>query len=140
MTNVNVLKGVLLMGIAVLFAIPSLSYSLGTLSQAGPGLFPFSVSVMLFAIGGAIIVRGLLTAPTPLTFHLRNITLITVSLISFVLLSEYVNMLAAIVAMVLMSSLASDDFSILRAAKIAGVLLAIGFALRAGLGFNLPLY
>jgi len=140
MANVNILKGALLIGIAIIFAIPSLKYSLGTLSQSGPGLFPFSVSMMLIAIGGAIIVRGLLTEPLPLTFRLRNIGLVTISLLGFVLASAYINMLAAIVIMVLMASMASDDFSVLRAAKIAGVLAAIGFALRAGLGFQLPLF
>ena len=50
------------MALALGFSLPSLSYSLGTLGRAGPGMFPFIVSCMLFVIGVITVVRARLVA------------------------------------------------------------------------------
>jgi len=44
MINRNLLRGFALMALALGFGLPSMSYSLGTLGRAGPGMFPFIVS------------------------------------------------------------------------------------------------
>jgi hypothetical protein len=49
-------------------------------------------------------------------------------------------MLAGIIVMATMVSFASEDFSIRRAATIAGVLCLVAFAMKKGLGVQLPLY
>ena len=51
MINRNLVRGIFLMGLALVFGLPAIGYSLGTFSRAGPGMFPFMVSVILFAIG-----------------------------------------------------------------------------------------
>ena len=45
MINRNLVRGIFLMGLALVFGLPAIGYSLGTFSRAGPGLFPFMVSV-----------------------------------------------------------------------------------------------
>jgi hypothetical protein len=49
-------------------------------------------------------------------------------------------MLAGIVVMATMASYASEDFSIPRTATIAGALCLVAFAMKKGLGVQLPLY
>ena len=76
MINRNLLRGFALMALALGFGLPSLSYSLGTLGRAGPGMFPFIVSCMLFVIGVITVVRARLVAPVPMDFQVRNIAII----------------------------------------------------------------
>src|SRR5262249_28295235 len=112
----------------------------GSLSRPGPGLFPVMISATLLVIALVMIGRSFITAATPLNFQFRNITLIGASLISFALISEYVNMIAGIVVMATMASYASEDFSIPRAGVIAGALCLVAVAMKKLLGVQLPLY
>lgn len=87
----NLIRGFVLMALAVGFGLPSVSYSLGSLGRAGPGMFPFIVSCMLFVIGVITVVRARLVKPVPLNFQVRNISIILGSLCGFALLSHYLN-------------------------------------------------
>lgn len=127
------------MAIALGFALPSIQYSLGSLSHAGPGLFPFLVSCLLFCIGVLTVVRALLVQDTPLTIQPRNLGYVLGSLCGFTLLSEYLNMTIGIVFLVFFSGLAATDYSISRNVKICVVLLILAFAFQKFLGLNLPL-
>ncbi|MBF9264387.1 tripartite tricarboxylate transporter TctB family protein [Acidovorax cattleyae] len=125
---------------ALAFGLPSVHYSLGSLSHAGPGLFPFIVSCMLFVIGGITVLRARLVAPVPLNFNPRNIAIILTSLCGFALISHFVNMIAGIVFLVFCSGFAGTSYSAARNVKIAAVLVAIAFAFQKLLGLSLPLY
>jgi hypothetical protein len=140
MVNQNTGRGLLLAAVALLFLFQAPSYTIGSLSRPGPGLFPVIVAGALLVIGIAIIVRSQFTEPVPLDFRIRNIALIAASLVGFVLVSEYVNMFAGIAVMVTIASLASDDFSIPRTAAIIVVLCLVAVAMKKGLGVQLPLY
>jgi len=128
------------MALAVGFGLPSIGYSLGALSHAGPGLFPFIVSCLLFLIGVISVVRARLVAPVPLGFQFRNIAVILGSLCGFSLLSHFVNMLVGIVFLVFASGFAGTSYSLVRNLKIAAVLVCIAFAFQKFLGVSLPLY
>ena len=140
MINRNLLRGFALMALALGFGLPSLSYSLGTLGRAGPGMFPFIVSCMLFAIGVITVVRARLVAPVPMDFQVRNIAIILGSLCGFAALSHFVNMIAGIVFLVFCSGFAGTSYSWKRNLKIAALLVAIAFAFQKLLGVSLPLY
>jgi hypothetical protein len=58
MNDRNLLRGVFLMGIALLFGVFSFRYPIGQFSHAGPGLFPALVSGLLFLIGLATAIRA----------------------------------------------------------------------------------
>ena len=128
------------MALAVGFGLPSVSYSLGSLGRAGPGMFPFIVSCMLFVIGVITVVRARLVKPVTLNFQVRNISIILGSLCGFALLSHYLNMIVGIVFMVFCSGFASTTYSVARNLKIAAVLVLIALAFQKLLGVNLPLY
>jgi hypothetical protein len=136
----NLIRGIALMALAVGFGLPSVNYSLGSLGRAGPGMFPFIVSCMLFVIGVITVVRARLVKPVPLNFQVRNISIILGSLCGFALLSHYLNMIVGIVFMVFCSGFASTTYSVARNLKIATVLVLIALAFQKLLGVNLPLY
>eukprot|EP01030_Chromulinospumella_sphaerica_P019783 gene19783-19682_t len=134
----NLIRGIALMALAVGFGLPSVNYSLGSLGRAGPGMFPFIVSCMLFVIGVITVVRARLVKPVPLNFQVRNISIILGSLCGFALLSHYLNMIVGIVFMVFCSGFASTTYSVARNLKIAAVLVLIALAFQKLLGVNLP--
>lgn len=139
MINRNLVRGIFLMGLALVFGLPAIGYSLGTFSRAGPGLFPFMVSVILFAIGVISVVRSRLVPPEPMDFQVRNISIILGSLCGFAILSHYLNMIVGIVFLVFCSGFAGTSYSVVRNIKITVVLIAIAFAFQKLLGVSLPL-
>ena len=140
MINTNVGRGLLLAAVSLFFLLQAPQLTVGNLSRPGPGLFPVIVSGTLLAIAAVMIGRSFFIAAAPLDFHFRNIALIGASLISFALVSEFVNMIAGIAVMTTMASYASEDFSIPRTAVIVAALCAIAVAMKKLLGVQLPLY
>jgi hypothetical protein len=140
MVNQNTGRGLLLAAVAFFFLVQAPKLTIGSLSRPGPGLFPVMVASLLLLIAIVIVVRSRFIEAVPLDFRFRNIALIAASLVTFTLVSEFVNMLAGIAVMVTLASLASEDFSIPRTATIAGALCLIAFAMKRLLGVQLPLY
>jgi hypothetical protein len=139
MTDRNLIKGAFLIAISLGFGLPSLRYPIGSIENAGPGLFPLVMSCVLFLIGVAVIVRSRFILPVRLTFTLKNIALVTASLALFAAVSTYVNMIAGIVAMVFCASFAATSYSVVRNLKIAAGLIVVAFAFQKLLGLQLPL-
>jgi len=116
-----------------------LNYQVGTFSRAGPGLFPLLVSCIVGLIGVVMMVRGWVEKPEPITFKVRNIFILLASLVGFVVIAEHFRVIAAVVYLVFVSTLAGSDYSIRRNLLICAMLIAIAFAFRAFLGLNLNL-
>jgi len=140
MNDRNLLKGIFLVAISLVFGIGALKYNIGKVERAGPGFFPLMVSAILFVLGALMMIRSRFTDKIPFTFNVKNIVIILASLAAFAILSEYINMLTGIVALVFVSTLAGTSYSIKRNAMIAAVLIAIAFVFQKGLGLQLPLY
>lgn len=140
MVNQNTGRGLLLAAVAFFFLVQAPKLTIGSLSRPGPGLFPVMVASLLLLIAIVIVVRSRFIEAVPLDFRFRNIALIAASLVTFTLVSEFVNMLAGVAVMVTLASLASEDFSIPRTATIVVALCLIAFAMKRLLGVQLPLY
>ena len=140
MNDRNLLKGLLLIAIALAFGLQALRYPIGQFARAGPGLFPLLVSSLLLLLGATIVVRSFLTERVHLNFNMRNIALVLASLCGFALLSRYLNMTVGIVFMVFCATLAGTSYSVVRNLKIAGFLIAVALAFQKLLGLQLPLY
>ena len=140
MNDRNLLKGLFLIVIALLFGLGSLKYPVGRLERAGPGFFPLMVSSILGALGVFMVVRSFFMDKAPMYFSVKNITIIMASLAGFAIISRYVNMTAGIVFLVFASTLAGSSYSIVRNALVTAFLLAIAFIFQKGLGLQLPLY
>jgi hypothetical protein len=141
MIDKNLARGIFLVALSLLFGVTAaLNYPVGDFARAGPGLFPILISTLLLLVGIATVVRSHFTPKAALTFNYRNIGLILGSLCAFALVSEFVNMTTGIVAMVFIATLAGSNYSLVRNAKIAAVLVLVAFLFAKFLGMNLPLY
>ena len=140
MTDRNLVRGLFLIAISLAFGLMSLRYPIGQFSRAGPGLFPLLVSCLLFLIGLINVVRSRFVERVYLSFNMKNIALILLSLCGFAVISEYLNMIVGIVFMVFCASLAGTSYSVARNLKISVGLIAVAFAFQRLLGVNLPLY
>ncbi len=138
--NRNFVRGLVLMAIALLFGGVAMRYSIGQLSRSGPGLFPVMISSFLFLIGLIIAVRSRFVAPVRLSYNVKNIALILLSLVGFALISEHLNMILGIIFMVFCATFAGTSYSVVRNIKISVGLIAVAFAFKNFLGLSLPLY
>ncbi len=139
MNDRNLLKGLWLALIALVFGLGSLNYPVGRLERAGPGFFPLLVSAILMLLAISMIIRSRFTEKVPVVFNYRNLGIILASLAAFALVSRWVNMTAGIVVLVFVSSIAASSHSWKRNFLVAGVLLGIAFVFVKGLGLQLPL-
>lgn len=139
MNNQNFLKGIFIIGIALLFGVTSLRYPIGHFSRGGPGLFPLMASSVLFIIGVITVITSLFTKPVPMSHSIKNISIIMLSLVGCAALSGLINMIVGIVFLVFCSSLAATSYSTLRNVKICAGLIAVAFGFKSLLGLALPL-
>lgn len=140
MKNLNFVRGLFLMVIALIFGIWSLNYKIGQFSRSGPGLFPLMVSCLLFLIGLINVVRSHFLEAEPVNYNVKNIVIILLSLCGFAVLSEHLDMIVGIIFLVFCSSFAGASYSVLRNVKISAGLIAIAFGFQHLLGLNLPLF
>jgi hypothetical protein len=140
MNNLNFVRGIFLMAIALLFGLGSLKYTIGEFSRAGPGLFPLLVSSLVFLIGVITVVRARFVKAVPLDYNIKNISFVLLGLCGFAVLSQYLNMIAGILFLVFCSSFAGTSYSVVRNLKISAGLIAIAFVFRHLLGLQLPLF
>ena len=140
MKDRNVLKGLFLMAIALIFGVGALRYNIGRLERAGPGFFPLMVSSILFSLGLFMVVRARFSEKKPLVFNLKNLAIVLGSLAAFALLTHLLNMIAGILVLVFGSGFAARDYSVRRNIAISAVLIGIAFVFQKGLGLQLPLY
>ena len=140
MNNRNLIRGLFLMAIALLFGLAAFNYKVGQLSRAGPGLFPLMVSSILFAIGLIIAVRSYFVERVLMSYNVKNIALILLGLVGFALLSQYLNMIVGIIFMVFCSSFAATSRSLARNVQVSAGLIAVAFGFKSLLGLQLPLY
>lgn len=138
--NRNLVRALLLAGLALSFGAGSYRYSIGGLSDAGPGLFPLMMSALLLAVSVMMIVRSRYEIDVPLQVGMRRISLVLGGLIGFVLVSKAVGMLGGIVALVFITALAGTSYSWRRNLQVSIALIAVAFALQTLLGLNIGLY
>ena len=139
MNDRNLVRGLVLCAISLAFGLTSLRYPIGDFSRAGPGLFPLIVSVLLALVGIATVVRSRFTPAVPLGFNLKNIFIIIAALCGFSIASHFIDMLAGIVVLVFIASLAASSYSWVRNVKIAVGLIIVAFCFQRFLGLQLPL-
>ena len=121
MNNRNFVRGLFLMAIALLFGLVALgNYSIGVFSRSGPGMFPLMVSLMLFLIGVLSVVRSHFVEAVLLSYNVKNIAIILLSLVGFALLSEHLNMILGIVFLVFCSTFAGTSYSVAQREDLAG--------------------
>ncbi len=141
MNDRNLLRGLFLVAVSLLFGVTAVMKDpIGDFAHGGPGLFPTLVSCLLAVIGIATIIRSQFVDKVHMHLNFRNIGIILGSLCAFAVVTLFVNMIAAIIVMVFVATLAGTSYSWWRNVKITAGLVAMAFVFAKLLGMNLPLY
>lgn len=141
--QVDLAAGVMYLVVAAAFAVGAKDLRLGTAANMGPGYFPLAVSSLL-ALSGLIVIGRALSRGEPSArlagWRAGKLSLILGAVIVFALLLPHAGLLVSTVALVLLSSLASDEFDWRVALGNAVALAGIGAVIFIyGLSLPIPL-
>lgn len=115
---------------------------MGKAVRMGPGYFPMVLAGLLCLIGSACVIRSLVQPGAPVErLAFRPLLLVALSTVVFGLLLRNAGLLAALGASILISSLASSQFSIKTTVMTIALLAAFcwGVFIKA-LGLPIPLF
>jgi len=115
--------------------------ALGTPVRMGPGYVPRMLSLILLGLGVIICIVALVAGSEPVEKpKLKPIGLVTVGVICFALLFERAGLLPALVVLILIASLANDEFKLIEVIGnmiVLAVLCTVVF--KVGLGMNISI-
>ncbi len=136
--------GVLFVLFGVGFAWGATLYSLGTAAKMGPGYFPFILGGLLTLLGVIIFTRSLVSASEDSRvggFAIKASVLMFGSIAAFALLLRTAGLVVSIFAIILISSLASDESRFKETLISAIVLCAASLAMFVyGLNLQIPVW
>lgn len=136
--TVNLLCGLLFIGLGIFFLIQALTLDLGTAFRMGPGYFPLVLACALIFFGGVILVQSTRVAGEPIgPIALRGILLILPAPIFFGLTVRGLGFVPALFLTALIASFASSRMKPLTA-LILSLLLTIFSVLVFSYGLGLP--
>ena len=107
-------SGLMFIVVGVTFAIGAQTYSLGTSARPGPGYFPLMLSVIMALLGGIVLFKSL-TIETeggdPIgAFAWRPLIVIVVAIAIFGAALPRLGMIITIPILIIITSLAGDEF------------------------------
>lgn len=138
-------SGLMFVAIGAAFAWGATSYSFGRSANPGPGYFPFGLGVMLALLGGIIVFKSLAIETEdggPVGhFAWRPLLIILGAILLFGFTLERLGLAVALPLLIIVSSLASEEFTWL-GSIISAVVLTVGSYLVfiKGLGLIIPLW
>ncbi len=120
------LAGAMFTGIGLISLYETSGLQFGTLSNIGPGFFPFILALVSVAFGGAIVIRSLASAERsePLSISWRAMT-IAVAAILFGVLIDPLGFIPALIALIVISSFADPSLTWIDTIKLV-VGLSVG--------------
>lgn len=141
----NFWSGLMFIAIGLSFAWGATHYSFGSSASPGPGYFPFGLGLILAVLGGLVIFTALTieTADSdPVgAFAWRPLLVIIAAVVLFGVLLPRLGMIIALPLLVVISSIASDEFSLKAAIGNAVVLTVLSWAVFVwGLKLTIPLW
>lgn len=137
-------SGVMFIALGLGFAWQASSYQMGTAARMGPGYFPFWLGIVL-ALLGAIVLLGSMSKKAQETrvdkFDWRIVFLVVGSVVVYGLVLKLLGIYISVFLLVVLSSLASHEFS-LKVAVANGIFLVVFsyLAFVKGLGLIFPLW
>ncbi len=115
--------------------------ALGTPVRMGPGYVPRMLSLILLGLGVIICIVALVAGSEPVEKpKWKPITLVTIGVVCFALLFERAGLLPALVVLILIASLANDEFKIVEVIGNMVVLAALcTVVFKVGLSMNISI-
>lgn len=121
-------SGILFMFFGIAAMVFSARYQIGTSAKMGPGYFPFALGGVLAALGLVVMLASISTGKgegKPSSFPRKPLLLVLSSVVLFGLLLRPLGLVVSTVILIILSSMASDEFRKAEAALNAFVLLVI---------------
>jgi hypothetical protein len=135
-------SGTMFIAFAAVALIASRNYSLGTSLRMGPGYFPILLGSVLALLGVILIVRSLAVDGQPVgRLHLLPLAVITLGVVLFGVLLQWIGLVAALIVVVVVSACASRQSRPIEVAALALVLAVFSAGVFVyGLRLPLPLW
>ena len=138
-------SGLMFICVGIAFAVGATNYSMGSSARPGPGYFPLILSAFM-AVLGAVVLFKALTIETddgdPIgAFAWRPLIVIVAAIAFFGLALPRLGMLVTVPILIVITSLAGDEFH-WKGVVINAIVLTIGAwaVFIAGLKLTIPLY
>jgi hypothetical protein len=134
--------GLMFIAFGILAIVVARDYPMGSAMRMGPGYFPTYIGVCLIALGSVITLLGLKTAGDRVgAFAFRSMLLLGAAFILFGWAIDHVGFVIALLAMIVLSSLAGAEFKLKEVAILSLFLIAGSWALFIwGLELPFPLF
>ena len=129
----------------IAFGVAALYYgrnlAMGTAVRMGPGYVPHMLAYIMIGLGMLIAVVALVTATEPVDVpKWKPITLVTIGIFIFAALFERAGLFPALVALILIASLAGEEFKLTEVLANMAVLTALCIAVfKIGLSMNISI-
>jgi hypothetical protein len=135
-------SGVMFAVFGLFFIVFARQYDMGTAARMGPAFFPTMLGGLLLLLGIGIALRGILADTQDgkvARFHFKPLLLVLGAVVAFGLLLRPAGLLVALSALVVISSLGSDEFRLrdvlLLTVGLGALVLAVFIY---GLGMTVP--
>jgi len=116
----------------------STNYSVGTMRQMGPGMFPMFMGILLAGLGVSTAVPAFFRAGAAFTFNTRPLFAIAGGLVSFPLVYPLLGLIPAILSTSILASFA-DSSSSLRSKVLLAIALSVICYIVFILGLRMPM-
>jgi hypothetical protein len=137
-------SGVMFVALGVGFALGATSYSMGTAARMGPGYFPFWLGVCMAVLGAGVALGAMTNKAEDLAMERFDwkITIIVIGSVALCgIVFDYLGVYLSVFILVVLSSLASHEFSWKVAVGVGlALVLFVWLAFVKGLGLIFPLW
>jgi len=133
------LSGLMFIGFGLIALYFGQKLALGTPVRMGPGYVPRMLSLTLLGLGAIICIVALVSGSEPVERpKWRPITLVTIGIVCFGLLFERAGLIPALVVLIMIASLAGEEFKLI---EVIGNIVALSvlctLVFKIGLGMNI---
>jgi hypothetical protein len=140
----DVAAGLLYMAFGAAFSLGALNYKLGDPERMGPGWFPFWIGILLIIVGAITGLAGVRADAAPEAvkrLELRPLAWVIGAVILFGLLLQPLGLVVSLAVLVVVSSLASHEFTWKGALATAVALILFSSAVFIwGINLQIPLW
>ena len=130
--------GLLFVAFGLAAFVMAQSYAVGSAARMGPGYFPRLLGVLLIVLGSLQCVVGLRSKALQPDWHWRPLFILLASVALFILITPWLGLVVAGLALVFVASIAGREFR-WKEALIAGSVQGIAAATLFVYGLGLPL-
>ncbi len=133
------LSGLMFIGFGLIALYFGQKLAIGTPVRMGPGYVPRMLSLILIGLGILVCIVAIVSGSEPVErLKWKPITLVTIGIICFGLLFERAGLIPALVVLIMISSLAGEEFKFMEVIGnivVLSVLCTLVF--KVGLGMNI---